>query len=118
MMPLSLMPPRPQKVSLLQSFLIVTVIIILALECTNDQKYMIVGFFSLRFLTWYPQFHLFSCKWHNFILIYGWIILIYMYTHMLYFVFPSINWFQKLTFVNGTAIKLILHYFPYAKFYF
>jgi hypothetical protein len=62
-------------------------IIILVLDSTYEWKHVIFGFLSLSCLMKIDalHFYIFSSKWHNFILLCGWIILWGVYTsHILY----------------------------------
>jgi hypothetical protein len=72
---------------------------------------MIFGFLSLVYCTQHddPQFHPFSCKWHNFILLYGLIKLHFVYIH--HFLYPLIGvgdlcWFHSLAIVYTAATSI------------
>jgi hypothetical protein len=53
-------------------------------------KYVILVFLNLAYFALhdYRQFHLLSYKWHDFILLYGWIILHCLYTTFSLFIHP------------------------------
>jgi hypothetical protein len=52
-------------------------LLLLGLDSAFMQKHVIFAFLSLTYLIQHDDvwFHPFACKWHNFILPYGWIIL-------------------------------------------
>jgi hypothetical protein len=70
---------HPQAVPLLHScaVFVIVFIIILVVNSTDEWQHVIFGFLSLTYLTQHDdlQFLPFSRKWHNFIFLYGWIIL-------------------------------------------
>jgi hypothetical protein len=57
--------------------IVITIIIILSLDSTNEWKHVIFGFWGLAYLAQHDsiQFHPFSCKWLNFFSLYGWVML-------------------------------------------
>jgi hypothetical protein len=68
---------------------IVVIMIILSLGSTNEQEHALFWLLSLACLSQRDelQFHQFSCKWHNFIFLYGWVIFLdiyILYTFILY----------------------------------
>jgi hypothetical protein len=84
----------PQTVSLLHScpvILSLITIIILGPVFTNEWGYVIFGFLSLAYLTQHGdlQSHSFSCKWHNFIFLCGWVI--FYGICIPYFLWPTIG---------------------------
>jgi hypothetical protein len=61
------------------------------------QKYIIFVFLSLTYLSQHDdlKFYTFSCQWHNFILLYGWLMLYGIYIS--YFFYPFISsWIPSL----------------------
>jgi hypothetical protein len=93
---------------------------------TKEQERDIFGLLSLAYLAQLDdlQFYTFSCKWQNFIFVYGWVIL-----HDTYFfftqpsVFGHLGWFHSLTIVNGATKKYgyagvsLVHWFIITQLY-
>jgi hypothetical protein len=62
--------------------IVIVILITLDLHFTHEQKLVILGFLNLAYFAQNNdlQFHIFSCKWYNFVL-YGWIKFHCVYTH-------------------------------------
>jgi hypothetical protein len=97
--------------------LIITIIIHhFSSKLYTGTKRAIFCFLRLAYLTQLDdlQFHLFSCKWHNFILHHSWILFhgVYiwhiMFIHPLFFV--HLGWFYSLASVNSATINMVCRY--------
>jgi hypothetical protein len=63
---------------------------------------------SLSHSIWWFPFHPFSCKRHNFILLYGWIILHCVYIHYIFFIHSLVIghlWFHSLAIMNSAVVR-------------
>jgi hypothetical protein len=84
----------PQTVPHILSCFTIIIIIFLGLGSTDEQEHVTFSLSSLAYLTshYNLQFHSFSCKWHDFNFLYGWVIF-----HG-YFLYPFIScWVRQLS---------------------